>query len=254
MQLRVLNKTKPVIIMGIFIIICIITTYELTHRYYSSTKLCYEKGVDLGYSVVFDSNEVNKTGKAMLKPIVLMEMEYSELEHKINSTLNNIFVMWMPEKFKYPELTRLAVELSTNGYLSIYMSYTFYGRIKESMNICNTVNMRTGEAVYLNDLVEVDEEFAKMILTEGILMSEYNWMTDEEDSPLKQESLDEKDFEKTYSELKICSEPFNEDNWLFKPTFYLKENRLYLVNLFNYDSEYYIELEKIKHKLKVDMW
>ena len=69
-----------------------------------------------------------------------------------------------------------------------------------------------------------------------------------------QKHLAEKDPDKVYEQLKLCLEPFNENNWLFKPTFYLKSNRIYLVNVFNEESEFYINLDDIKQKLKVNKW
>lgn len=175
-----------------------------------------------------------------------------ELEQKINRNLQSVFLDWLPEKFNYPESTYQGTTINTNSYLCIRINYVLSGKAPNRVWICNTIDMSTGDIIYLDDLIEVNKEFARLILTDGVVKLHYNWITEEFDANYP--SLDKEDENDILEKLIMCSEPFGEDNWLFKPTFYLKKNRLYLLNIFNEESECYIELNKIEDKLKVDKW
>ncbi|WP_349943912.1 hypothetical protein ABFV83_11280 [Lacrimispora sp. BS-2] len=222
-----------------------------TITFFSTKKMYISENVIPGYRVEFRGNYSDNTEKYMLLPSI-SNIGDIELGTKINATLSDVFVRWLPEKFKYPDLTYLDITLSTNRFFSSQIVYTFTGRRTENMYICNTINMKTGDIAYLDDLIEVDEEFAKMILTEGISKVEFDWNSGEYN--VDYPHLSDENYADVLEKLRMCSDPFNEDNWIYKPTFYLQNNRLYLLNIFNDESKCYIELDKIQDKLKVDKW
>ena len=244
-RLTFLNK-KVVLL----ILLSILVTNVITYSCIKNTLDIYDDDVNT-YKVMFNNTYSNSTDKYMLKPRI--DNPYNdELKNKINISLIEAFVDWMPEKLRYAELSFLGVEICTDKYLSVHMVYTFYGRRVDHVNICNTVDMQTGEIVYLDNLIEVNEEFVKRLLADGILKVDYDWMSDKYD--VDYPGLETEDIGSVLEKLKLCSEPFNQDNWVFKPTFYLEANRLYLLNIFNPGSAGYIELDKIESELKVEKW
>lgn len=193
--------------------------------------------------------------KIRLKGLALWEKDDYDIssliysENNINRNLRAEFLDWMPEKFSYPEVSYLGSTLATDRFLSIITEYTFSGKYPNGQRICNTLDI-----IYLDDLINVDDEFVSMILDEGIIKMDLDKMSGERDANYARKHLDENDPERVFEQLKKCSEPFDENNWLFKPTFYLKSNRIYLVNIFFEESEFYINLHDIKQKLKVKEW
>jgi len=245
---RLTFSNKKVVLL---ILLSILVTNVIAYFCIKNTLVIHSGENVNNYKVMFSDTYSNSTDKYMLKPQI-NNLYGDELKNKVNISLVEAFVDWMSEKFKYAELSFACVEICTDKYLSVHMVYTFYGRRVDHVNICNTVDMQTGEIVYLDDLIEVDEEFAKRLLTDGILKVDYDWMSGKYD--VDYPGLETENIEDVLEKLKLCSEPFNQDNWAFKPTFYLGTNRIYLLNIFNPGSVGYIELDKVEGELKVDRW
>jgi len=183
----------------------------------------------------------------------------NDLRKTINDASKKSFVAWMHEPFKYAKLIYPYTLMASDRYMSAMLTITFSDRITTNHEICNTFDMKTGDIVYLSDLVEVDESFASLIMTKGYakvdrLSFEAYEDSDWSDYEFPQKILNGYDKDDVYANLQLCSEPFDEENWTFKPTFYLRSNRLYLLNIFNEYTELYIELEDIEEYLKVEKW
>lgn len=177
-----------------------------------------------------------------------------ELQEKIRENIWKSFLRWMPEEFENAETIGNYVMLSTNKYLSMENDYRINSEVKSIYSVCNTFDMETGEVVYLDDLVYVDEELAKLILTEGIVKKDTIGESSNQSYIYFQEELDLYSVEEILKKLQICSIPYSADNYIYKPTFYLRYNRLYFKFLFTEQSEFYLELDDIEHKLKVSKW
>lgn len=178
------------------------------------------------------------------------------MQNKINDNLVAVFAHWWLEK--RPWLSDMRTALSTDKYLSVMIVYAFSSRPHSNHDyeyayVCNTIDMSTGEVLYLDDIIEADEELVAIILTEGtIKMYADSWTAPTDNYP--QEYLDTKKPERVLERLQLCSVPHAEYEWGHKPTFYLEKNRIYLLNVLNEYSYFYIEPDKISHKLKVDAW
>lgn len=206
-----------------------------------------------GYYVSFHSIIHTKLNFERFSPWV-SDLKNDELTERINMNLRTLFVDWMPEKMKYPELVGLSTPYSNDKYLSLRISYAIIDKRTSYVQICNTIDMSTGEALYLDDIIEVDDELVSMILTEGNIKMDLDFYTGEHDVYYPQKILDMDTPAWVLERLQLCSEPFGENNWVSKPTFYLEKDRLYLLNVFNEDNSFYFELDTIRHKLKVDAW
>ncbi|MDO5573148.1 MAG: hypothetical protein Q4G60_04120 [bacterium] len=145
-------------------------------------------------------------------------------------------------------------EYKNNGrYLSIDIVYTIFSNRTANLSICNTVDMKTGEIVYLDDIIEVNDELVSMLLTEGTLKTVFDWMRGLEDVYYLQDVLDYYDPEMIRDNLEKCSEPYTKECGVHKPTFYIKNERLYFINLLGIESESYVEIDSIRDKLKIDL-
>jgi len=247
MQIRCLNKLN--IFLLIFLTISIISNFYFCKI--ASNRNDIENN-EVEYIVNYYS-EFSEIGVNRLFPAI-SGLKNEEIQQKINRNLKEVFFEWLPDYFVHAEPYNLKTCINTERYLNIMIVYTNFSNQVNNTYICNTVDIKTGEIIYLNDLIDIDEEFVSMIKFGNIAKLEFDIVSGEYDVDYPQDSLEKIVLEGFLKKLQLCSEPFSADNWAFKPTFYLKENRLYLLNVFNHESKFYIELDEIKHKLKVDKW
>ena len=167
------------------------------------------------------------------------------LEDTINENLKKAFLLdWLPEKIQYCDCAFVTVEYNSNDlfsvsvcYKNLYDSFTWF-------EIHHTIDMRTGDILYLDDIVEVDEEFVDLLFTEGIIHpANYPCPTDVSS------------YDKGYmlKRLQICSKTYDYIHYR-KPTFYLRNNRLYFTAIFSDIDIFYVELDDIEDKLKIEKW
>lgn len=202
------------------------------------------------YDVPLDSEE-----HVSIPILNIVYMPDEEIKEKARTSIQSCFVEWLPVNvFKDAVLEGAYAMLDTDEYLSIENQYMI---VKADdwwyVKISNTIDMETGEVVYLSDLVEINMEFVDVIMREGIVkldvpspMSETTYYTSE-----MLNGIDEKE---VLSNLKMCSIPYDADNYFTKPAFYLRENRPYLSNIFNIGSCIYVELDDIEEFLLVEKW
>ena len=122
------------------------------------------------------------------------------------------------------------------------------------VDIYNTVDMQAGKIIYLNDLIEVDEELVQQILTSGYVHLQDPYADKYEVFP--QEVLDKMDKGEMLQNLLTCSEPYTAENYQSKSAFYLTRGRLYLVDVrpSSENSKFYINVEDLAPYLKVEPW
>lgn len=110
--------------------------------------------------------------------IQVREMEDEQLQQKINESFMMVMPymrsVWLPEAdYTSYETT---IHLQTPKYLSVeYHFETYYAvnsMMLNSVTVGVTVDMETGEAVYLDDLVRLDEEFAEYFIKKDVARRE----------------------------------------------------------------------------------
>lgn len=183
------------------------------------------------------------------------DMENKELQNKINENLIASFCDWKPEKDKYYNFSSAKVKYSSKDYLSVGVILDNKSDADGRIDIYNTVNMETGELINLDDLVEIDEELVDSLLSDEILIR--NWDYPEKikvDKRWKQDDYYDYCKNELMNKLMQCSQPYDNDNYEEKPTFYLGNNRLYLRNIYDDNCVFYVELDDIEDKLKVEKW
>lgn len=89
------------------------------------------------------------------------------LEKKVNERLNSCFHI-LSDKWFGTDSIRLAdliIHRQTERYLSVEYVWDYYPAADNGIywHLCVTVDMQNGEVVYLDDLIDVNEEFAMKV-------------------------------------------------------------------------------------------
>ena len=180
------------------------------------------------------------------------------MEKKINLTLGKYFAEHLSDVWIYQEKS-FYFHLKSKDYLSMHGVYTS-SDAKHWDETCCTIDMASGNVLYLSDFIDINEALIKKIKTSGIAKVDvYDDLTQPVDGDVYRQSyLDSISSDEIYNRLAMCSESYSisSNN---KPSFYLEKGRLYFVNLFEW-SEYdnpiafYIELDDLDEFLKVEKW
>jgi hypothetical protein len=270
MQLKLLNKKIFALLMLVILLSSTVTYIVLKNIYKNSKEV--EQNETYEDRIMFKLEGKYWLDKTRIATPVFGKKPFDELTLKINDSLYNSFAKWIPETFDEAIITSIEVHEATDRYLSVGATYII-SHIKVvkimSADIYNTVDMQTGELVYLNDLFEVDEEFEQLLLTPGIAKREeydeyfeydeysYSYFKPEEHS--HGIVIGGRVYESRKGQLKgrleKMSEPFDENSWEGKQTFYLRGDRIYFINIFTtFEVGVYVELDDLEEKLKVDKW
>ena len=181
--------------------------------------------------------------------VCVLGMNDSQLEDKINENLRGGFVEWFPdEELNYVKFSGGTIYLSSNEYLSMDLGYVYKENSVMWFNIYQTVNMHTGEVLYLDNILEVDQELCELLLTEGVAK------TDSYAYAIDRDYLEIMDVETVMQNLKMCSIPYDESNYKYKPAFYLYHDRIYFVNVFESKRIFYVEIDNLEQKIKTEKW
>lgn len=106
----------------------------------------------------------------------------SELEEKINDTLSSRFYLldlpWFTEE--NIEERPLTIHCKTDRYLSIQYNFSFLPNetVNGCLFLCITVDMQSGEIVFLNDLIDVNEGFVDYVIDNELLHCEESILED----------------------------------------------------------------------------
>lgn len=175
-------------------------------------------------------NKENKQFKVKYAQISGLENE--SLERQINQILKLSMTEWINNDCEWAEKFQVDVKYKTSKYLSLCYTIKWKNsQVEDSMSTCTrigvTIDMRTGERVYLDNLVK-DTESLKQKLVHYSYGNEF--------SP----SLDSKEADKiihytSISEKKYLDEIYKTDPLVYnymlsyirkKPSFYLTDNKL----------------------------
>jgi len=82
---------------------------------------------------------------------------------------------WMPEKFGTAKQNYIKCLYNNDTYISLITAYELKDDWTKNLKICNTFNLKTGDIIYLEDILEADEELVMMLLTrDDLLMSDFS--------------------------------------------------------------------------------
>ena len=195
---------------------------------------------------VYISSYTLQTGYVM-KVFQVRGMEDKELENKVNESLNSkLYILedpwFLPENIEENEPV---IHLQSDRYLSVEYSFkntrAEYTR-NSSWHHCVTVDMHSGELLYLDDLLNLNKEFAVKVKYNSILHQEgYNLWWDEDNTVLANRSFREKDTDQilryfedfthdylygAYYRNRGDDMPYRWDTWLYQTVFYMEEGKL----------------------------
>ena len=191
-------------------------------------------------------NKENKPFKVKYAQISGLANE--DLENKINQTLKSSIAEWINKDCEWMEESQLAVKYKTSKYLSL--CYTIESKddknnLSTYTRIGVTVDMQTGDRVYLNDLIK-DTTNLKQKLVSYSYGNEISPPIDSEeaDKIIHRASISEKEyFEEIYK-----TDPLVYD-FMFtyirvKPPFYLTDKQLVITRNENEFNDVYIDFKQ----------
>ena len=89
-----------------------------------------------------------------------MPDEFSSIQDTINDNLKEAMTSWVRGRVTGAEDVRLTVTCHSERYLSAYNEFVYISRRTDRFNDYVTIDMSSGQRVFLKDLVEINEEFA----------------------------------------------------------------------------------------------
>lgn len=259
-------RRKAIIIYGITIIITLATLIALTSR---------QEG---NYYEVYTSQYTLSSGYTM-NVFQVRGMKDKALEDKVNESLNSyLYILvepwFLPENLEEYEPV---IHCQTENYLSVEYSFNYtapYYKSPASWHYCITVDMQSGEVVFIDDLIDIDEDFALILKYGSIVKTEggesvEGWLTDEEASEFENEQFSRWPVHSILSAFDGFTRDYlygdyyrqngynmyNFETYIYSNTFYLEEGKICFAS--PYASFYYIDwimLDDIEDFLKVPKW
>lgn len=183
--------------------------------------------------------------------VSVSDMESDELEERINLTLYYEALSWVVDEMLPTDnnIKLPSILFHNDRYLSVVNEYHYYYPRSYCIYDYITVDLTTGERVFLDDLVEVNDEFINYLRTEEKYEKEFTWT----------------DFETTKEQLEQCSMTQQEIMansgthtsliYFFRDSFYLKNGRIVIMQEDRLEDEgIEIDCSDIKQFLKVEPW
>lgn len=229
------------------------------------------QSADIGYSI-YGTPYMLDNGYSFIS-IQVCDMKDKALENKVNEGLNEYFYIleepWFTEE--NIDLHKLIIHYQSSQYLSIEYIFDYLrdDTYDSYLHLCITVDMQSGEVVFLNDLIELDEAFAETVKTEGILKHDASfYYTAEEITKRENEYMADMgtgyilDFFEGLSREKLYGGEYykQEDHaapwglYIYRTYFYLEEDAICCNTWGSGQHVYRIMLEDIEEHLKVPIW
>lgn len=98
-------------------------------------------------------------------------MEDKVLQDKVNNSLTQYFSILIEPWFLKERIQPRApiVHMQTDRYLSVEYIFCYITAIDKRWYLCVTVDMQTGDVVFLDDLIDINEGFAELLRTGGVI-------------------------------------------------------------------------------------
>jgi hypothetical protein len=146
---------------------------------------------------------------------------------------------------EYLSVCNIFISTSGNGWDSYFHIY-------------QTISIKSGEKLFLNDFIDVNKEFVSFIMNSPEVIKRPNIMEGSPDSDeaflkLMKKILNEDEVLERL--LEACAD-YTEDNWYDKCGFYLLEGEIYITDTRTYSKQigFKMALDDIKPYLKVPKW
>lgn len=119
---------------------------------------------------IYEENYTLPTGYRF-QCIQVSGMEDKDLEDKVNSSLTKYFSILIEPWFSEERIGSYEsiIHMQTDRYLSVEYKFCYRLETNRYWFLCVTVDMQTGEVVFLDDLIEIREGFAELIKNGGIV-------------------------------------------------------------------------------------
>ena len=194
-------------------------------------------------------------------PWVEIPSDY-QLAVKVNNTIVEATTSWITAIILYPREHLMQIMCHTDRFLSILEWYEF-----DIQSFTNqifdyiTVDMQTGERVFLDDLVIVNDEFIDLLKKGDIVRPTYNTMQYDGNVNNLRQWLDEISLDDLKGLLDECSKDMPEFTYedsvfelIFRGNFHLEPGELILTFGNGIDHNFTIPTSEIKQFLKVEAW
>ncbi|WP_313585046.1 hypothetical protein [Lacrimispora sp.] len=191
-----------------------------------------------------------------------MPEERLPFEDTINQNITKAMTSWIGGKIINVDSVDLTITCHSNRYLSFVNSFIYESNHVDIINDYVTIDMLTGQRVYLNELVELNEDFVKYL-------QENSSKVKEPPQPLWQgiPDLNEYTSSELLEELKKCSytqEELIQDGYysleesigslLFRNSFFLRDGMLVIILDQGGESFITLDVNDIEDFLKVNKW
>lgn len=233
-----------------------------------------EPGAEVSYEV-YVSQYTLSTGYAM-KVFQVSGMKDKVLENRVNESLNSKLYILEEPWFLAENISenKPIIHYQTDRYLSVEYSFEYladYHQDTPSWHHCVTVDMQSGEVIYFDDLIELNEAFAEKVKYDSVLQMEgYSFWMEEDNTVLANRYARRMEIESILNGFQdftsdfLCGDCYREngcdmvyayDPGIYQTAFYLEEGKVCFT--VPYSSVYEIEwimLDDIEDYLKVPKW
>jgi len=242
------NKILYVALAVVLLLLIGMTAKVVSEKATTVTGNIYERNYTLDYRT-FDFDGTGSKRNTIYFPVPIDNPKYYNLWYdKLYYSLV-AFYDESEQEWWDPYYPAAMLQLATNKYISLSMWFGNNAQVPHphSFRNCVTVDLEREKEVFLNDLVDVNDEFIQMIKDGRLAQSDDRYT----------EIGDILDFSKyTTDELKQkfndCSRPISKDDdniHYLKPSFYLTPGRICFVNFEEYNSTFYIRVDDIEKYL-----
>ena len=218
--MRHFTKTAKVILLVLAVVAVLALIIVSEQLQGCGYQICYSRYMlDNGYS---------------FKNFQICGMKDKEMEKKVNESLNSCFYYLSDEWFGVgrTRLEKLIVHCQSARYLSVEYVWDYIPTVENGIywHLCVTVDIENGKVVYLDDLVDINEEFVALIRNGSILRvcenNDFLRLTAEEVTQITNERIAEKETDYIRSCLMQFTRGYLYQNKNFKNYFYLEEDAI----------------------------
>ena len=194
--------------------------------------------------------------------IRVKDMINFDFQNTVNDNIEMAMTSWVGGRVVHADRVNLSITCHSSRYLSFINSFIYESRRVDVINDFITIDMQTGQRVFLNDLIEINEEFARFLQ-----VNQHKIKTPPE--PMWQAPPDLFLFSTSelLEELYKCS--YTEEQWIedgyyslddsigsliFKNSFFLREGQLVITIEKGGEGYITLDIADIDRFLKVEPW
>ena len=194
--------------------------------------------------------------------IRVKDMINLDFQNMVNDNIEMAMTSWVGGRVEHSDRVNLSITCHSSRYLSFINSYIYESQRVDVINDFITMDMQTGQRVFLNDLIEINEEFARYLQVNQYKIKEPPepmWQTPPDLFLFSTSELLEELYKCSYTEEQwiedgYCSLDDSIGSLIFKNSFFVREGQLVIT--IEKGGEKYITLDiaDIDRFLKVEPW